>query len=74
MTDKAAGPAFIVICSPSSGHLTSNAPLSRSGEILMLTIPAASSRRSDQFKVVKPGDHVEVTYAKAIAVAVEPNK
>jgi len=29
-------------------------------------------RNPDQFKVVKPGDKVRVTYAEAIAVAVEP--
>jgi hypothetical protein len=29
-------------------------------------------RNPDQFKVIKPGDQIEVTYTEAVAVAVEP--
>jgi hypothetical protein len=29
-------------------------------------------RNPDQFKVVKKGDHVEVTYTEALALSVEP--
>jgi ribosomal 50S subunit-recycling heat shock protein len=35
-------------------------------------IETVDVRNPDQFKVVKPGDKVQVTYAEAVAVAVEP--